>query len=722
MAKFLWPAILAFLLHSSLPLASQPLRLRHDADTIKSGCASSPVTNGVLSVKLLCGTKALWQVRGGDGTFRGIAAPKVTLDGRQIELMPSSLQPETVTDAGAGITEYVFSGPVRNQAELRLQVVFRLARGSHIIRFQYQLSTISGAFRFSGEQPEYLRVKLPAGARLREVQLGQFAGMFHSYTLETNELRPADLQPGRGVSGPVFTASDGQQTLILAYEHGSTVPESFLEFAPIDRFNVALRGVKGNVLSGEMIDSAHPWKSPWLEAGITGPSPDDAAHAYRSFILSGMTVRNETRRPYIFYNTWNYQERQRSAAGKNYLDSINLDRALREIDIAHRMGIDVYVLDTGWYKATGDWQVSPERFPDGLQQVKRRLAEYGMRLGLWFGPASASVSSAFVREHPEWRASWNGVVAPPYAVWETEPSYSMCLVSGYSEAFAGKVIAVAKATGATYFKFDGVGQHSCNDPHHDHGTEANTPQDRDNSYAFQVVDRLTRIAEKIDAAIPGAIVDLDMTEKGRPMGLEFLTAGKYFLVNNGPYYQDYGIPINSEKDNWNLFFYPGQGRTWIVRAPLGLDAWVPSTLFLAHYFPDGPEDSQILNMASMILGQDGIWGDLLALTPPEIATVAAISSRYKLVREDMAASDPIVTGTLSGSPETHEKIAANGRGAVVVFATSGGTYQYVTRNRVSAKHWATAGTQIENAPDGTVRLTCVFDHRGAKIIFFGTDK
>ncbi len=192
-----------------------------------------------------------------------------------------------------------------------------------------------------------------------------------------------------------------------------------------------------------------------------------------------MTTHRESRRPYIFYNTWNYQERQKWSANHDYLESINLKRALKEIDVAHQIGIEVYVLDTGWYQSTGDWKVSQERFPDRLQQIRSKLQGYGMRLGLWFGPTSAAVSSNVVRQHPEWRASWNGTVVPPGKIWGTEDSYQMCMVSGYGRAFADTVIEAARATGATYFKWDAVGQHACNDPHHDHGTEQNTPDKRD---------------------------------------------------------------------------------------------------------------------------------------------------------------------------------------------------------------------------------------------------
>ena len=214
-------------------------------------------------------------------------------------------------------------------------------------------------------------------------------------------------------------------------------------------------------------------------------------------------------------------------------------------------------------------------------------------------------------------------------------------------------------------------------------------------------------------------VDMDMTEAGRAFGLGFLASGKFFLVNNGPYLFDYDLPIDKEKDNWNLFFYPGTARTWIARTPLALDKWIPSTLLLAHYFPDDPANLQVLNIASMILGQDGIWGDLTAISPDGVRTMAALISRYKQVRDEMAAADPVVTGLVSGSPEIHEKIAASGRGAVMLFATAPGTYAYTTRNKVSIQHWSDSPVEILQLPDGRAHIAATFREPGARIVFFG---
>ncbi len=54
------------------------------------------------------------------------------------------------------------------------------------------------------------------------------------------------------------------------------------------------------------------------------------------------------------------------------------------------------------------------------------------------------------------------------------------------------------------------------------------------SMAVQLPQQMTRVAEKVAAAVPDIIIDFDITEAGRAVGLSFLSAGKYFLINNGP--------------------------------------------------------------------------------------------------------------------------------------------------------------------------------------------
>jgi alpha-galactosidase len=294
------------------------------------------------------------------------------------------------------------------------------------------------------------------------------------------------------------------------------------------------------------------------------------------------------------------------------------------------------------------------------------------------------------------------------------------MVSGYADAFADELIRLAREVGVTYFKWDAIAQYGCNDPHHDHGDESNTAQERSDSYAFQLVQYMSRVADKVAVAVPGTIVDFDVTEAGRAMGLAFLASGKYFLINNGPYYQSYDVPIDLAQTNSNLFFYQGAARTWIARSPLAFDKWIPSILFLTHYFPDDPEQWQQVDVASLILGQNGIWGDLLSVSDSGVAFIGSALARYKQVRDDITESDPVVTGLVSASPEIHEKVSATtGRGAVVLFATERGTYEYITRHRVAAEHWTSEGVSVSLDADGRAKIDATFDKPGAKILFFG---
>ena len=584
------------------------------------------------------------------------APPTFPIDGKLIPAEVRHFAPVgTPTHLDNGATEYLFAGKLVQDPHLQLRVQFQVNDRTPVIRFRYILEadqprTLSGANRLT-----YLQTSLKQLPQAEEVTLSNFAQLTHSYTLYEQPIEDRYFQDSGTLMGPILAASDSHRSFLLAYEHGSQVPDAFLHYQLSPDRSVRLTAVKGNYVSGQRVDADHPFQTIWMETAATQGGIDQLASTYRRFVLKYMTQNPATRKPYIFYNTWNFQERNKWWNGRPYLESMNEDRILKEIDVAHRMGVDVFVLDTGWYEKTGDWTVSSKRFPDGLKTVKQKLDGYGMKLGLWFGPTTAAASSRVVREHPEWRRSWNGQVAEPEEVWETEKSYKMCMVSGYADTFADELIRLAKEVGVTYFKWDAIAQYGCNDPHHNHGDESNTPQERSDSYGFQLVQYMSRVADKVAAAVPGAIVDFDVTEGGRAMGLAFLSSGKYFLINNGPYYQNYDIPIDLERTNSNLFFHQGPARTWIARSPLTFDKWIPSTLFLTHYFPDDPQQWQEVDVASLILGQNGIWGDLLHVSDSGVAFIGSTLARYKQVRDDITESDPVVSGCCFCQPRDSRK-------------------------------------------------------------------
>lgn len=693
--------------------------------TIPLHAAKPDIQTRQIWLTLSCTQGCLWAYgAAATSTAYRFAPPTFSMDGRQVSAAVSRFLPNGAPiRLQNGATEYSFAGALAQDPHLQLAVDFQVNDETPVIRFRYTLKASQARTLTAPDGAHnltYFETSLRQLPAAEEIALSNFVHLTHSYTLSEQKLDDRYFQDGETLMGPIITATNSQRSFLVAYEHGSQVPDAFLRYRLRPDRTIRLEAVKGNYLSGQKLDADHSWQSVWMETATTQGGINDLASAYRRWVLKYMANNLATRKPYIFYNTWNFQERNKWWNGKPYLESMNQDRILKEIDVAHRMGIDVFVLDTGWYEKTGDWTVSKKRFPDDLKAVKQKLDSYGMQLGLWFGPTTAAVSSRVVREHPEWRTSWDGKVGEPQEVWETEPSYKMCMVSGYADAFADELIRLAREVGVTYFKWDAIAQYGCNDPHHDHGDQSNTPEERSDSYAFQLVQYMNRVADKVATAVPGAIVDFDVTEAGRAMGLAFLSSGKYFLINNGPYYQNYDVPIDLARSNSNLFFHQGPARTWIARSPLTFDQWIPSTLFLTHYFPDDPEQWQLVDVASLILGQDGIWGDLLNVSDSGVAFIGGILGRYKQVRDDMTESDPVVSGLVSASPEIHEKIsAATGRGAVVIFATEPGKFHYITSHKVVAEHWATDGVSVAQDTAGRATIEADFDKPGAKILFFG---
>ncbi|WP_309122252.1 alpha-galactosidase [Paenibacillus sp.] len=544
-------------------------------------------------------------------------------------------------------------------------------------------------------------------------------------------LHQGQFENGQMFAGPMTVASNDRIAAFLAYEHGSQSTDLYAGFQADSSKTLVLRAVKGSYCHGDPIHAGDGYRTLWMQFGAVEGEVSDLARQYRNFVLRYFSESRSSRKPYIFYNTWNFQERNRYWNRNKYLDSMNLDRILSEIDAAHRMGIEVYVIDTGWFVKTGDWEVNAERFPDGLAQVKEKLDAYGMKLGLWFDPKAVALTSRAYEQYADCEVSWDGIKEEAHPIWETEASVRMCLVSPYGQAFADKLIELSRKLGVVYFKWDAISQYGCNDPGHDHGGPDASPEERGQRFSFELCLKLVDIANRITEAIPEAIIDFDVTEGYRCVGLSFLGAGKYFLINNGPYFPNFDLPRSDEGEfyNYNVFFQPGPARSMLCRTPLRYDNWLPSVLFLTHYFPDDPGPNQNISVASLILGHNGIWGDLLSVSEEGVRRIAQLLGLYKQVREDITSSYPVFYGEAGRNPEVYEKInEANGRGVAVLFANSFGKpfdqarpvkHTYITKHAADVNVWHPSNVSVTFDSAGRAVIEAEFHDVDAAIVFFG---
>ena len=600
----------------------------------------------------------------------------------------------------SGATETTVSA--RDERGYLLTFTFRTHEDNPILKYAFTVQSEHPA-RLTKEDGAVLNYVSTEGySELTEVRFAEYNRLIHSFVPSEAPVDPRLHGTGAEIMGPMLLDKSTERTLLLAYEHGSQHPDKYLAFA-LNKDSLDVRGVKGNYYNGQQIDS-EAFESIVFQIGVFA-SNEVPAEAYRSFQLKYATNNAASREPYIFYNTWGMQERDRWYNGNRYLNTMNEERILKEIDLAHEMGIDVFVIDTGWYALTGDWKVNRDRFPNGFDRINARLAEHGMKLGLWFNPRAVAVESDTLAGYESCIMEWHGEKHVPRKVWETPESYNMCLVSRYWEKFADRLIQLTEELGVTYFKWDAIDQYGCDSADHLHGGPENSPEERADCYAFSLGLYMAKIIDRLCEKCPEAIVDFDITEPGRYTGLGFLSSGKYFLINNGPYYPCYDVEKSLSVRGWdNIFVNPGPARTWICRTPLTYDKWIPSVLFLTHYLPDGDRSSQIINIASLILGQNGIWANLDSVSAEGVQLFKEQLALYKKVKYDITEAYPVTIGVPGHGFEVHEKIAQSGKGAVCLFADGTGEYEYLTKNKVSGTISILGDATAEKTEDGTLLI------------------
>lgn len=91
-----------------------------------------------------------------------------------------------------------------------------------------------------------------------------------------------------------------------------------------------------------------------------------------------------------------------------YFD-FNTDKLISIASEAQKCGIEMLVMDDGWFgvrnddnSSLGDWTVNEEKLPGGLRRLSDKLEEIGMKFGIWFEPEMVSPDSDLYRAHPDW--------------------------------------------------------------------------------------------------------------------------------------------------------------------------------------------------------------------------------------------------------------------------------------------------------------------------------
>lgn len=147
-----------------------------------------------------------------------------------------------------------------------------------------------------------------------------------------------------------------------------------------------------------------------LEAGEEFQTPE-AVLVYSNEGINGMSL--------TFHNLYKnnlirgkYKNKSRPVLINNwegtYFDFTE-EKILEMAKSAKELGIELFVLDDGWfgtrnddYQGLGDWNVNLTKLPSGIKGLAEKINELGLKFGLWFEPEMVNPNSDLFREHPDW--------------------------------------------------------------------------------------------------------------------------------------------------------------------------------------------------------------------------------------------------------------------------------------------------------------------------------
>ncbi len=137
----------------------------------------------------------------------------------------------------------------------------------------------------------------------------------------------------------------------------------------------------------------HPLELPHGFFGVTSRAATTVSGALRQFVLKGLR-HGRPFQPLVTYNTW-------FAYGTTITEELMND----EIDRAAALGVELFVVDAGWYvgagatsdsdfeSGLGSWTTDTDRFPSGLAGLADRAHALGMKFGLWVEPERVSLDT-----------------------------------------------------------------------------------------------------------------------------------------------------------------------------------------------------------------------------------------------------------------------------------------------------------------------------------------
>jgi len=214
-------------------------------------------------------------------------------------------------------------------------------------------------------------------------------------------------------------------------------------------------------------------------------------------------VHGEKMRPTVL-NSW-------EGAYHNFNEQTILDM----IDDAAQFGIEMFVLDDGWFGnkyprnsdavGLGDWQTNSQKLPNGLNHLAKYASDKGLQFGLWIEPEMANPESELAKKHPEWIVqSGNREKYPMRNQWVLDlsnPEVQDFVYNTFDQI-------VQQSEHISYIKWDA-------NRHIDNVGSTYLSKDKQSHFWYEYVNGLYSVYERIRAKYPNIDIQLCASGGGR---------------------------------------------------------------------------------------------------------------------------------------------------------------------------------------------------------------
>lgn len=268
------------------------------------------------------------------------------------------------------------------------------------VRFEHEGEgeiCLTKALSFNLDLPdrEYEMVQLTgAWSRERHVQTRKLSHGVHSiHSMRGNS--SSQYNPFFALKRPETTENLGEVIGVSLVYSGNFLGQVEVDTYDVTRVSMGIhpQGFLWNLKQGETFETPEAVVV-YSDRGLNGMS--QTFHSlYRKRLARG--IWREKDRP-ILINNWE----------GTYMDFTE-DKIIQLATTAKELGIELFVLDDGWFgkrntdtSSLGDWYPNLSKLPSGIAGLSEKIECLGMKFGLWFEPEMVNKESDLYEAHPDW--------------------------------------------------------------------------------------------------------------------------------------------------------------------------------------------------------------------------------------------------------------------------------------------------------------------------------